>query len=149
VVVHGGATRSASVRAGLAQCANHEVVVIHDAARPFATADLFRQVVVAVRDGADAAIPGLPVSDTIKRVRTDGDTTIVAETLSRSELVSVQTPQAFRFTTLVAAHANGGEATDDAALVESLGVPVVVIAGEEGNVKLTHPEDAQLLRRLT
>jgi 2-C-methyl-D-erythritol 4-phosphate cytidylyltransferase len=139
----GGATRSASVRAGLAVVPSHAtVIVIHDAARPLATAALFEAVLEAVRTGADAAIPGVALTDTVKRVR-DGQ---VVETLDRSELVAVQTPQAFRAEALRAAHVDGGEATDDAALVEAAGGKVVVVPGDPGNVKVTRPEDLALVR---
>ena len=138
VVVAGGATRSDSVRAGLAAVpADAEVVVVHDAARPFATPALFDAVIAAVRDGADGAIPGLPPADTIKRV--DGGR--VVETLDRAMLVAVQTPQAFRADVLRAAHAAGADATDDAALVEAGGGTVVVVAGEPDNRKITFPGD--------
>jgi 2-C-methyl-D-erythritol 4-phosphate cytidylyltransferase len=143
VSVPGGPTRSASVRAGLAAVpAAAEVVVVHDAARPLAGGELFEAVVAAVVAGADAAVPGVTLPDTIKRVR-DGR---VVETLDRSSLVAVQTPQAFRAEALRAAHRSGGEATDDAALVEAAGGKVVVVPGDPGNVKLTRPEDLALAR---
>jgi 2-C-methyl-D-erythritol 4-phosphate cytidylyltransferase len=142
-VVAGGDTRSTSVRAGLvAVPLDAEIIVIHDAARPAAPRALFSAVIRAVNDGADAAIPGLPVVDTLKRVR-DG---LVVETVDRRGLVSVQTPQAFRADILRAAHAGGGEATDDAALVEACGGRVIVVPGEPSNIKLTSPDD---LLRLT
>jgi 2-C-methyl-D-erythritol 4-phosphate cytidylyltransferase len=138
VVVAGGATRSASVRAGLAAVPDAAtVVVVHDAARPAASAALFRAVIAAVLDGADGALPGLPVVDTVKRVL-DG---VVVETLDRGELVAVQTPQAFRAAVLRAAHARGGDATDDGALVEAAGGRVVVVPGDPDNVKVTSPDD--------
>ena len=145
VVVAGGATRAASVRAGLSAVPTEaEVVVVHDAARPLASAQLFDAVVAAILAGADGAIPGLPIVDTVKRVR-DG---VVAETLDRSELVRVQTPQAFRAARLRAAHSLGGDATDDAHLVEALGGRVVVVAGEEANLKVTTPADLEAVERL-
>ena len=91
--------------------------------------------------GADGAIPGLAISDTVKRVRRDGAVIVVAETEARDELVTVQTPQAFSREVLVRAHAAGDDATDDAALVEALGGRVVVVAGEVDNVKITVPGD--------
>ncbi|MDQ6928122.1 MAG: 2-C-methyl-D-erythritol 4-phosphate cytidylyltransferase [Actinomycetota bacterium] len=137
-VVSGGATRSASVRAGLAAVPPEaDVIVVHDAARPLAQAWLFKSVIVAVRAGADGAVPGLPIADTVKRVR-DGE---VRATLDRSDLVSVQTPQAFRAGALRQAHADGGEASDDAALVEAAGGRVVVVAGDPLNTKVTSPDD--------
>ena len=134
----GGATRSDSVRAGLGLVpADAEVVVVHDAARPLASARVFERVVRAVADGADGAVPGLPVADTVKRVAGDR----VVETVSREDLVGVQTPQAFRADVLRAAHHLGGVDTDDAALVESAGGTVVIVEGERRNLKLTLPED--------
>ncbi len=160
VVVAGGATRSESVRAGLAAVPDDaEVVVVHDAARPLASPALFRSVVAAVtaspptgpaateggaeagpasgEGGADGAVPGVPVADTLKRVRAG---TVVA-TVDRDGLVAVQTPQAFRAAALRRAHAAGGEATDDGALVEAAGGRVVVVPGEPANRKLTTRDD--------
>ena len=143
VVVAGGANRSASVRAGLdAVPDGAAIVVVHDAARPGAPVSLFEAVVAAVRGGADGAVPGLPLADTVKRVR-DG---AVVETLDRSELVAVQTPQAFRAAALRAAHAGGGDATDDGALVEAAGGRVVVVPGVPENVKITSPADLERVR---
>jgi 2-C-methyl-D-erythritol 4-phosphate cytidylyltransferase len=141
VVVVGGATRAASVRAGLEECGDVDVIVVHDAARPMATSSLFNSVVDAVRAGADGAIPGLPIADTVKRVGHDGPLVVVEETVEREELVTVQTPQAFAREVLIRAHANGDDATDDAALVEASGGRVVVVAGEVDNVKITVPGD--------
>ena len=145
VVVTGGASRAASVRCGLAVCGDAAIVIVHDAARPLASAELFRAVVSAIEEGADAAIPGLTVTDTVKRVGSKGDVTVVVETLAREELVAVQTPQAFRRDVLERAHAEGGDATDDAGLVEALGALVVVIPGETTNVKITHLGDLEVL----
>lgn len=143
-LVAGGETRSDSVRAGLAAVPDDaDIVVVHDGARPLATAALFDAVVRAVRDGADAAVPGIPVVDTLKRVDPGGR---VLETPDRSSLVAVQTPQAFRADALRRAHASGGEATDDAALVEAAGGRVVVVPGDPANVKLTTQLDLRVLR---
>jgi 2-C-methyl-D-erythritol 4-phosphate cytidylyltransferase len=140
--IQGGETRSASVRNGLAEVpADAEVIVVHDAARPAAGKALFTAVIDAVLAGADAAFPGVPVTDTIKRV--DGG--VVVETLDRSTLVAVQTPQAFRAAALRAAHAGGGDATDDCALVERAGGRVVVVPGDPANRKLTDPSDLAAL----
>lgn len=137
-VVEGGATRSASVRAGLAALpADADIVVVHDAVRPLASAQLFEAVVSAVRDGAEGAVPGVPLSDTVKQVRLGA----VVATLDRDELVAVQTPQAFLAAVLRRAHAGGGEATDDAALVEAAGGQVVVVPGDPENLKITGPDD--------
>ncbi len=143
VVVAGGATRSGSVRAGLAAVpAEAEVVLVHDAARPLAPPEVFDAVLEAVAAGADGAVPGLPVSDTVKRVGPDGT---VLETLDRSALVAVQTPQAFRADALRAAHAGGGDASDDAALVEAAGGRVVVVPGAPAATKVTAPGDLPAL----
>ena len=140
--IPGGATRSESVRNGLAAVPDDvDVIVVHDAARPAAGVALFHAVIDAVRAGADAAFPGVPVTDTIKRV--DGD--VVVDTLDRSTLVAVQTPQAFRAAALRAAHAEGGDATDDCALVERAGGRVVVVPGHAANRKLTEPSDLPML----
>ena len=142
-VVAGGDTRSASVRAGLAVVpAEAEVVIVHDAARPLAPPEVFDAVLAAVAAGADGAVPGLPVTDTVKRVAADGR---VVETLDRYELVTVQTPQAFRADALRAAHAAGGEASDDAALVEAAGGRVVVVPGAPAAAKVTAPGDLPTL----
>jgi 2-C-methyl-D-erythritol 4-phosphate cytidylyltransferase len=144
-VAVGGATRSASVRAGLACIPDAvDVVVVHDAARPLASRQLFARVIAAVAAGADAAVPGLAVTDTLKRVR-DGN---VVETVDRDDLVAVQTPQAFRRVALDAAHAGAGDGTDDAALVEAAGGVVVVVAGEPRNLKLTLVDDLELAQAL-
>src|SRR5665213_1014639 len=95
VVVVGGPTRAASVRAGLEECGDADVIVVHDAARPLATPSLFALVVGAVLAGADGAVPGLPISDTVKRIRREGNSTVVDGTVARDELITVQTPQAF------------------------------------------------------
>ena len=148
VVVTGGATRSASVRCGLVHCGDAAIVVVHDAARPLASAALFLSVVEAINQGADAAIPGLAVTDTVKRVYLEDDVTIVASTVVREELVTVQTPQAFRRDALEQAHATGDEASDDASLVEARGGRVVVVEGELRNVKITRPSDLEVLGAL-
>jgi 2-C-methyl-D-erythritol 4-phosphate cytidylyltransferase len=141
VVVVGGPTRAASVRAGLEECGDAMVIVVHDAARPMATPSLFALVVDAVLAGADGAVPGLPISDTVKQIRLEGRATVVQGTVARDELVTVQTPQAFSHDALRRAHANGDDATDDAALVEAIGGRVVVVPGELDNVKITVPGD--------
>ena len=142
--VAGGATRSESVRAGLAAVPTEATIVcVHDAARPFASAQLFAAVIRAVAEGADGSVPGLPVTDTIKQIDADG---VVVDTPPREALVAVQTPQAFRASVLRTAHASGREATDDAALVESCGGRVVVVEGELTNRKITHLDDLSWAR---
>lgn len=139
-VVAGGASRSASVRAGLAAVPTAAgVVVVHDAARPAAPAALFRSVVAAVRAGADAAVPGVPVVDSL-RWRAGG-------AVDRDAVVAVQTPQAFAAPVLRAAHADAPEASDDATLVEAAGGRVVVVEGDPANVKVTHPADVEVVDR--
>ncbi len=142
--VTGGTTRQASVRAGLEALAAHapDIVLVHDAARPFASAELIaRAAKAAALSGA--AIPALPVTDTVKTVDGNGQ---VERTLDRNTLRLIQTPQAFAFKPLLNAHrraATHGRAdfTDDAALAEWAGMPVTVFAGEAGNIKITTPED--------
>jgi 2-C-methyl-D-erythritol 4-phosphate cytidylyltransferase len=144
--VAGGATRSESVRAGLrAVPPQATIICVHDAARPLATTALYHRVIAAVVAGADAAIPGVPVTDTIKVVE-DG---VVVTTPDRDSLVAVQTPQAFRAGVLRSAHEGGEGSTDDAALVEAMGGVVVVVDGEDRNRKITHPDDLAWARRFT
>jgi 2-C-methyl-D-erythritol 4-phosphate cytidylyltransferase len=143
MVVEGGGTRTESVCRGVAAVPpTAEVIVVHDAARPLASEDLFRAVISAVTaggaGGAGGAVPGIPVSDTIKVV--DGSQRVTA-TLDRAALVAVQTPQAFDADLLRRAHAAGTEATDDAALVEALGATVRVVPGDPRNLKITTPAD--------
>jgi 2-C-methyl-D-erythritol 4-phosphate cytidylyltransferase len=148
VVVTGGATRADSVRRGLAAVpADADVVLVHDAARPLASPDLFVAVIGAVTEGgADGAVPGVPPSDTIKAVDESGR---VTDTLDRTTLVAVQTPQAFRAAPLRSAHvAASTGATDDAMLVEALGGTVRVVPGEPANLKITDPGDLGAAERL-
>jgi 2-C-methyl-D-erythritol 4-phosphate cytidylyltransferase len=142
VVVAGAASRSGSVRAGLAAVPDEaEIVVVHDGARPLATPGLFASVVDAVRQGrGDAAIPTVPVVDTV-RSRRNG-------VVDRSDLVMVQTPQAFSAAVLRAAHASGAEASDDAALVEAVGGTVELVQGAATNLKITYPTDLLLAEAL-
>jgi len=141
-VVCGGATRSDSVRAGLGAVPDEAaIIVVHDAVRPLASPSLFAAVVAAVAGGADGAIPGLPVVDTVKQV----DAGVVRATLDRATLVRVQTPQAFRAAALRQAHRGEPDATDDAAAVEAAGGVVVVVPGEDSNTKITTPEDLALM----
>lgn len=141
-VVPGGASRAASVRAGLAalppQC---DIVLVHDAARPAVIGSLVTRIIEAVRLHG-AAVPGLPVSDTVKRADPEGR---VTETIAREGLWRVQTPQGARATHLRVAYDRLGDRalsmTDESAVLEAAGFPVVVVAGEEHNIKVTHPED--------
>jgi 2-C-methyl-D-erythritol 4-phosphate cytidylyltransferase len=153
-VVEGGATRSASVRCGLAAVPRDaEIVVVHDAARPLAAPALVTAVVAALDDPAiGGALCAWPVGDTVKRIApvpdVEGALGDVLETLDREELVAVQTPQAFRAPLLREAHAGGGEATDDAALVERRGATVRVVPGDPRNIKVTTPADLDLAAHL-
>lgn len=144
-VVAGGDTRQASVAAALGSLPDDvDVVLVHDAARPLAPQSLVVAVVAAVRAGAPAVVPGVAVTDTVKRVGPGG---VVAETLDRTQLRSVQTPQGFARSVLAGAHAAAdpdAPATDDAGLVESCGVSVSVIAGDEEAFKVTRPIDLVL-----
>jgi 2-C-methyl-D-erythritol 4-phosphate cytidylyltransferase/2-C-methyl-D-erythritol 2,4-cyclodiphosphate synthase len=142
--VFGGATRQASVRAGLEALGTRkpDYVLIHDAARPFASHDLLSRAMIAVQK-TGAAIPALPVTDTVKTIDGLGR---VDKTLDRASLRLVQTPQAFAFTPLLDAHrrakaAGRGDFTDDSALAEWAGMKVDVFAGEPGNIKITNAED--------
>jgi 2-C-methyl-D-erythritol 4-phosphate cytidylyltransferase/2-C-methyl-D-erythritol 2,4-cyclodiphosphate synthase len=142
--VFGGATRQDSVRSGLEALAVHqpEIVLIHDAARPFASPALITRAIAAAEKNG-AAVPVLPVADTVKTVDAQG---LVTGTLDRSLLRAVQTPQAFGYAAIVDAHRRALKAarsdfTDDAALAEWAGMTVATFAGEAGNVKLTTPED--------
>jgi 2-C-methyl-D-erythritol 4-phosphate cytidylyltransferase len=145
-VVAGGATRAGSVRAGLeAVPADAAVVVVHDAVRPLASAALFGAVVDAVRTGGvDGAVPVVPVADTLKRVAGNR----VVATVDRDDLVAIQTPQAFAADALRAAYRDGGEATDDAGLLEAAGLVVGTVPGDPRNLKLTRPEDLALAEAL-
>ena len=133
--VAGGRTRSQSVRNGLHAVPNDaSIICVHDAARPFADLDLYEAVIDAVTAGADCAVPGVAVTDTIKVVDSDGT---VVSTPDRAALRAVQTPQAFRAAALRAAHTADAEGTDDAALVEARGGRVVVVPGADDNRKIT------------
>jgi 2-C-methyl-D-erythritol 4-phosphate cytidylyltransferase/2-C-methyl-D-erythritol 2,4-cyclodiphosphate synthase len=142
--VFGGATRQASVRAGLEalSAGRPDLVLIHDAARPFASAALIARGIAAARVSG-AAIPALAVADTVKTVDASG---VVTGTIERAQLRLVQTPQAFAFAPLLEAHQRARAAgredfTDDAALAEWAGIKVATFTGEAGNVKLTTAED--------
>lgn len=141
VAAPGGPTRSASVRAGLAAVPRSaQVVLVHDAARPLASPELFERVVAAVRAGATAVVPAVEVVDSVRRVG--------GGPVDRTELRAVQTPQGFAAGALRAAHAGGGDATDDATLVEAAGHRVVLVPGERTNLKLTDPVDLDLAAAL-
>ncbi len=137
--VAGGATRPASVRAGLAALRGRapDIVLVHDSARPVVPRGTVAALLAAL-ETAPGAIPAQPVSDTLKR----GEGGMIAATVARAGLFRAQTPQAFRYATLVAAHAGAADdATDDAELLERMGAPVALVPGSEHNVKITFPED--------
>ncbi|MFK2826818.1 2-C-methyl-D-erythritol 4-phosphate cytidylyltransferase [Bacillus sp. B190/17] len=139
-IVHGGSERQQSVYNGLKEIDEAEVVLVHDGARPFITASIIGQLVEKAKDGG-AAIAAVPVKDTIKRV--EGGTVI--ETVERSSLWSVQTPQAFRVPLILQAHEQAQKddyvGTDEASLVEKIHVRVQIVEGDYDNIKLTTPED--------
>jgi 2-C-methyl-D-erythritol 4-phosphate cytidylyltransferase/2-C-methyl-D-erythritol 2,4-cyclodiphosphate synthase len=148
--VRGGATRQGSVRAGLEALTGEApaIVLVHDAARPFASSALIsRAIAAATKSGA--AVPGMPVTDTVKLVDHEGG---VAATLNRAALRTVQTPQAFAYPALLDAHRRAAaqgrdDFPDDAALVEWAGFKVTVFEGERGNMKMTTPEDFARIER--
>ncbi len=146
-VVAGGLKRQQSVALGLQAVSRCDLVLVHDGARALVTLDIVERVLEAAREHG-AAVPAIPVRDTIKRV--EGER--VVETLNRDELRAVQTPQAFRYALLVEAHerarADGFYGTDDATLVERLGHPVVVVPGSPENLKITTPEDLAIAEAL-
>lgn len=149
-VVAGGASRTASVRAALAAVPEDlDIVLVHDAARPLAPPELIESVAAAVRSGAAAVVPALPIADTVKRV---DDRDAVVETVDRFRLRTVQTPQGFRRPVLAEAHAEAAvsarEATDDAGLVESLGLTVRTVPGDQRALKITRPVDLLLAEAL-
>jgi len=148
--VAGGATRQASVLAGLRALSSQapDVVLIHDAARPFATPDLIMDV-VTVLQLHDGALPALPVSDTVKRSL---DGRHVAGTEDRSQLATAQTPQGFWYSKILAAHERAAHTdrtfTDDAEIAEWAGLDVVMVMGDRNNIKITHPDDFERAERM-
>ncbi len=145
--VPGGATRQDSVRLGLEALVAHapDIVLVHDAARPVIPADTIPALLAAL-ETRPGAIPALPVADTLKRAE-NGQ---ITATVSRDGLYRAQTPQAFRFPALLAAHraATGVAATDDASILEAAGDTVAIVPGSEDNIKLTYAEDLPRLERI-
>jgi 2-C-methyl-D-erythritol 4-phosphate cytidylyltransferase/2-C-methyl-D-erythritol 2,4-cyclodiphosphate synthase len=144
--LHGGGTRQQSVLKGLEEIAKRDkpdYILIHDAARPGLSSELITDICNALKNN-DAVIPGLPVTDTVKRMSGDS-----VKTESRDNLYAIQTPQAFKFDTILALHRLHADKslTDDAALCEIAGPPVKIIAGEKGNFKVTHAEDLALMEQ--
>lgn len=140
-VVPGGAERQDSVRLGLAALPPEvDLVLVHDAARALVPVEVVEAVVAALRGGASAVVPVVPVADTVKRV----DEGVVVETLERASLRAVQTPQGFQRSVLEAAHAADAPVTDDASMVEAMGVTVVTVPGSALAFKVTTPADLLL-----
>jgi 2-C-methyl-D-erythritol 4-phosphate cytidylyltransferase len=136
--VAGGESRAESVRIGVGEVADDAaVILVHDAARPLVSAEVIDRLLTALNEGWDGAIPGLPIADTVKRVREGA----VLETLPREELTAVQTPQAFVATALREAVAGGADATDCSSLVEGRGGRVKVVGGDPRLLKVTTPAD--------
>ncbi|CAG9622246.1 2-C-methyl-D-erythritol 4-phosphate cytidylyltransferase [Sutcliffiella rhizosphaerae] len=147
-IVFGGKERQDSVYNGLIATDTKGIVLVHDGARPFVSNSVIHRLVdAAAKEGA--AIVGVPVKDTIKKV---GHDQLVEETVERSSLWSVQTPQAFRFDILMNAHEEarktGYQGTDEASLVERISVPVKMVEGDYENIKLTTPEDLILAKAI-
>ena len=146
-VVSGGTMRQDSVRRGLEalEAAAPDIVLVHDAARPRIPAGTIAALIAAL-ERAEGAIPAIPVADTLKRVA-DG---LISATVTREGLYRAQTPQAFRFSALLAAHhaAQEGAATDDASLLEAAGKPVAIVPGSDDNIKLTYADDLPRLERI-
>ena len=156
VVAGSDRSRQASVALGLAALGQRnegDVVLVHDAARPLTPAQVTARVIDAVRAGAGAVIPVLPVTDTLKSVDASG---VVTGTPRRADMVAVQTPQGFRWDVLMRAHEAGASlgadeavaATDDAGLVEAIGAVVHTVAGDERSLKVTRPLDLSLAQFL-
>lgn len=136
-VVTGAGSRSGSVRRGLAAVPpDASVILIHDGARPLATPVVFERVIAAVRAGADAVAPCIPVADSLRR-RQGG-------VVDRNDVAAVQTPQGFSAAAIRAAHAEEAEATDDVTLVETAGGTVAIVDGDRRNLKLTTPLDLEI-----
>ncbi|MEV6960986.1 2-C-methyl-D-erythritol 4-phosphate cytidylyltransferase [Streptomyces sp. NPDC051207] len=149
LVVPGGASRQESVRLGLdALPPGYDIVLVHDAARPLVPVDTVDAVIETVREGAPAVVPALPLADTVKEVEpaaTPGEAEPVVATPVRARLRAVQTPQGFDRATLVRAHeAVADDVTDDASMVERLGLTVVTVPGHEEAFKVTRPLDLVL-----
>jgi 2-C-methyl-D-erythritol 4-phosphate cytidylyltransferase len=152
-VVKGGETRQQSVGNALAQVSSDaELVLVHDAVRPFVTTEQVQRVIAEARTRG-AAILGIPAIDTIKEVRRSSlpqDVALISATIPREKIVLAQTPQVFRTMLLKEAFAraeqDGVTASDEAALVERLGHDVYVVQGSERNIKITKPADMELAR---
>jgi 2-C-methyl-D-erythritol 4-phosphate cytidylyltransferase len=144
-VVPGGVDRSSSVRSALAAIPDEEgIVVVHQAANPLARPELIGELLAAVAEGAPAAFPGLRPADVVRRVAGER----AGDVVGRDDLVLVQTPAAFRLEVLRRAHAVGGRAFEDTALVSACGYEVHVVAGDPRNVHVATPADLEVVRAL-
>lgn len=147
-LVTGGATRTASVRAGLAAVRDADVVMIHDAARPGLSPAMVRALTAALAEGADGAAPALPMTDSVRRVGADQR---VSGEVERAGLMRVQTPQAFRAEAIKRAYAMlppDAEVSDDIAVALAAGINTLLIPGDPKLLKLTYPEDFAMLDRM-
>ena len=143
--VPGGERRQDSVRFGVEALGECDYVAVHDGARPIVDARLIARGLEAVRE-TGAAVPAVPLADTVKEVGRDA---LVVRTVDRTRLWAVQTPQFFRYDLLLRAHSEHPEAvTDDAALLEAMGLPVKIFPGDKRNIKVTTPEDLELVRAM-
>jgi len=141
----GGPRRQDSVRLGLGALGPCEWVLVHDGARPLVNAELIERGLAAAR-GTGAAVPAVPLADTVKLATADGT---VERTLDRSRLWAAQTPQVFRYDLLLRAHREvTADVTDDAAMLEALGLPVKLFEGSPANIKVTTPDDLRLAEAL-
>lgn len=149
--VYGGPTRQDSVRLGLESLEkeNPDIVLIQDGARPFTDFGIINKVLEAVSP-TTGAIPGLPVTDTIKTIKIDGEKKIIEKTIDRSTLWRVQTPQGFTYKEILEAHKKciGMELTDDAAVAETVGISTVIVPGSEDNFKITTTDDLSRAEQL-
>lgn len=143
-VVTGGGTRKESVQRGIETLMDVDVVMVHDGARPFVSEELILRLIQHI-SSAKVVIPGIPVVDTVKRVENG----IVVETPDRSQLMNIQTPQLFHYDVLKEVYAASPNTlgTDEASLVESLGYPVSVVAGDTENIKVTYHQDTRFFYR--
>lgn len=145
LVIAGGATRSESVRLGLASVPTFaNFVLVHDAARPLASVSLYKRVIGSLRGGAQAVVPLVQITDSLKRIVADGK----IESLSRDGIFGAQTPQGFTMECLLAISQYGEDTTDDVGGAEMLGVSVMSVPGEVTNLKITTPGDLILARAI-
>lgn len=136
-VVVGGSTRSKSVRKGLEQVPqNCDILIVHDGVRPLASEKLFKSVIEKIQEGSEAVVPVVPIADSLRLIS--------GEQIDRSEVVAIQTPQAFKATLLLKAHSTSESASDDASLVELAGGTIDFVDGDVRNLKITVSSDLQI-----